>query len=95
METASPPRLGAVANSSPSTSEIVIGILALVLALAAVAVAVIQVQQARVTRVRRTDTESQYAIELSTPSNIQRPSAQVPIVPPSAAISRRYCTRSI
>jgi len=81
-----------VNNSDPfaSTSEVIIGILALILALAAVAVAVIQVYQARAARVRPTDTESLTTIKLSTSVNAQQHLAQVPIVPPPPAMSRRY-----
>ena len=51
--------------SSPSTLEIIIGILALVIALAAVVVAVVQVWQAKTARVREPDSESLEAVVLS------------------------------
>jgi hypothetical protein len=92
MASTTPPNQDSATAPGLSTSDIVIGILALILALAAVAVAIIQVHQARVARLRPTDTESQTGIVLSGISSEQQLPAQVPADAPPATVPQRYFT---
>jgi hypothetical protein len=92
MGSLTPPSQDSTTDPGPSTSDVVIGILALILALAAVAVAIVQVHQAKAARVRQADTESQTAIELSRTSSTHQASAQVLADAPAATVSRRYIT---
>jgi hypothetical protein len=92
MGSLTPPSQDSTTDPGPSTSDVVIGILALILALAAVAVAIIQVHQARAARLRQTDTESQTGIDLSRISSEQQLPAQVPADALAATVSQRYFT---